>query len=342
MSGEKGAGLPPRWVCGLKRTPAGDVPLVSTRLELRDRLDAWKWRWGLARLRAAIAPGLYGVGDPDPNSPVLVTANYKLTFDRLRRELDGLSAWILVLDTRGINVWCAAGKGTFATEELLARLQATALDRVVSHRRLVVPQLGASGVAAHDVARRSPFRVNYGPVRAADIREFVASGYRATPAMRRVGFRLRERLALAPVELVQALKWLFWILLALLLRDVILGRGVHWRFLLQGLPFLAAIAVGTVVVPALLPWIPGRSLAWKGWLGGAVLTAAWIRVAGLGISSALVFLLMLPPLASFLALNFTGSTTYTSLSGVLKETRIALPLLGVSFLAGLILSFVRI
>ena len=341
MSGKKDHGMAPRWGCGFAHTAAGNVPLVSTRLERRDRLDAWKWRWGVGRMQAAIAPGLYGVGDPDPRSPVLVTANYKLTFDRLRRELDGLSAWILVLDTRGINVWCAAGKGTFGTEELLARLQATALDRVVSHRRLVVPQLGASGVAAHEVARRSPFRVVYGPVLAAGIREFIASGYRATPAMRRVDFPLRERLALAPVELRQALKWLFWILLALLLSDIVRGRGLSPGFLAAGLPFAAAIVAGTVLVPALLPWIPGRSLAWKGWLGAAALAAGWLLVAAVPLAAGLAYLLLLPPIASFLALNFTGSTTYTSLSGVLKETRIALPLLGASFLAGLILIVVR-
>jgi hypothetical protein len=341
MSAEKDTGLAPRWARGWRVTPAGGVPLVSTRLERRDRLDAWKWRWGIGRMHAAIAPGLYGVGEPDPQSPVLVTANYKLTFDRLRRELDGLSAWILVLDTRGINVWCAAGKGTFGTEELLARLHSTALERVVRHRRLVVPQLGASGVAAHEVARRSAFRVVYGPVRAADIRAFVASGYRAAPAMRRVGFPLRERLALAPLELAQAGKWLCWILLALLLGDVARGRGLSLRFLAAGLPFAAAIVVGTVLVPALLPWIPGRSLAWKGWASAALLTAVWLAAAALPVSSALAYLLLLPPISSFLALNFTGSTTYTSLSGVLKETRIALPLLGASFLAGLVLSFVR-
>ncbi|HEX7503463.1 MAG TPA: acetyl-CoA synthase subunit gamma, partial [Acidobacteriota bacterium] len=188
---------------------------------------------------------------------------------------------------------------------------------------------------------RSAFRVVYGPVRAADIRAFVASGYRATPAMRRVGFPLRERLALAPLELAQAGKWLFWILLVLLLGDVVRGRGLSLRFLAAGLPFAGAIVVGTVLLPALLPWIPGRSLAWKGWLSAAVLTAAWLVAASVPVSSGLAYWLLLPPISSFLALNFTGSTTYTSLSGVLKETRIALPLLGASFLAGLVLSFVR-
>jgi CO dehydrogenase/acetyl-CoA synthase gamma subunit (corrinoid Fe-S protein) len=75
-------------------------------------------RWGIGRHRYRIEPGLYAVGTPGSDSPVLVTANYKMSFDALRRELGGLDAWILVLETDGINVWCAAGKGTFGTEEV--------------------------------------------------------------------------------------------------------------------------------------------------------------------------------------------------------------------------------
>ena len=92
-------------------------------------------------------------------SPVVVTANYKMTFDLVRRDLAGLDAWLLVLDTKGINVWCAAGKGTFGSDELLARLAATRLAEVVNHRRLILPQYGAVGVAAHTVRQKSGFTV---------------------------------------------------------------------------------------------------------------------------------------------------------------------------------------
>ena len=69
-----------------------------------------------------VNPGLCRVGNPDDASPALVTANYKMSFDRLRKELSGLDAWIMVLDTKGINVWCAAGKGTFGTEEAVRKI----------------------------------------------------------------------------------------------------------------------------------------------------------------------------------------------------------------------------
>ena len=99
-------------------TPAGPVPVVSTASGWRDRLGTLGARSGINRHDYSVAPGLYAIGTPDPASPVLVTANFKLTFDTLRQRLSGIDAWLLVLDTLGVNVWCAAGKGTFATKEL--------------------------------------------------------------------------------------------------------------------------------------------------------------------------------------------------------------------------------
>ena len=112
----------------------------------------------------SVDPGLYAVGHPTPESPVLVSANYKMSFDRLRSQLTGLTHGCLVLDTRGVNVWCSAGKGTFGTDEIVGRVRANRLGEIVSHRTLVVPQLGAPGVAAHQVKNRCGFRVVYGPV----------------------------------------------------------------------------------------------------------------------------------------------------------------------------------
>jgi CO dehydrogenase/acetyl-CoA synthase gamma subunit (corrinoid Fe-S protein) len=116
-----------------------------------------------------VEPGLYAVGTPDDKAPVLVTANYKMTFDRLREQLGGVSLWIVVLDTDGVNVWCAAGKGTFGTDEVVHRVKEVGLDRLVSHRTLLLPQLSATGVAAHEVKKQTGFRVVYGPIKAKDI-----------------------------------------------------------------------------------------------------------------------------------------------------------------------------
>ena len=117
------------FVIGRITTPIGEVPQVSSDLTPADRWGAVKARWGVGRMQFTVDPGLYALGNPNEESPVLATANYKMSFDALRRALPGLEAWILVLDTRGINVWCAAGKGTFGTEELVGRIQSSGLEQ---------------------------------------------------------------------------------------------------------------------------------------------------------------------------------------------------------------------
>jgi hypothetical protein len=309
---------------------------VGTTLTFRDTLVRWKARWGIGRMRLTVSPGLYAVNEPGPGSPVLVTANYRITFDLLRGELSGIAAWILVLDTKGINVWCAAGKGTFGTTELIRRIETTGLAKVVEHRTIILPQLGAPGVAAHDVRRGSGFRLVYGPVLASDIPAFLAAGMKATPAMRRVGFPLGDRLALVPMELVPAAKWLPPLVLLPILLQLLSGGSIAWGTVI---PWIGALVAGAVAVPALLPWIPGRSFAWKGWLTGVVwtLTAAWVIAAG--PAELFTNLLILPALTAYLALNFTGATPYTSPSGVAKELRFALPLMIASASLGLVVGF---
>jgi hypothetical protein len=325
-----------RWIIGSVETPVGAVPVVSTRLDGADRRGALFVRLGLHRMSYDIRPGLYGVGKPDPWSPVFVTANYKLSFDHLRRSLDGRDAWILVLDTRGINVWCAAGKGTFGTEELVGRVEAAGLARIVSHRTLILPQLGAPGIAAHEITRRTKFRVIYGPIRAEDLPAFLDAGSRATPEMRLFRFGFKDRIILAPVEIVMVVSHKFFLIALALWALGLAGL----KFLSFNLPaFLGAILIGAVVVPALLPWIPGRAFSLKGWLLGFLWTAGFLALRGLpattgGWLSAASYLLILPALSAFLAMNFTGSSPITSLSGVVKEMKTAVPLMLLSAVLG--------
>jgi acetyl-CoA decarbonylase/synthase complex subunit gamma len=280
---------------------------------------------------------LYAVGQPTPESPVLVSANYKLSFDRLRSQLQGLDAWVLTLDTRGVNVWCAAGKGTFGTDEIVERARATRLADVVTHRCLVVPQLGAPGVSAHDVSAKTGFHVAFGPVRAEDLPDFLRAGMKATAEMRRVRFPFRDRVVLIPMELVMGAKWALIVAAGFLLLAG-LGPGVYSpdRALVAGIRsaalFLAMAASCVVLTPALLPWLPGRAFAAKGaWLGLALTAAlgayAWFNPLALGNHLTVVaWLLIAPAVASFTAMNFTGASTYTSLSGVQREMRVALPI----------------
>jgi len=336
------------WVLGTLDTPVGVVPQVDTLLRLADHLGTWWVRWGIGRMRYRVDPGLYAVGQPTPESPVLVSANYKMSFDRLRSQLAGIDAWVLVLDTQGVNVWCAAGKGTFGTSEIVGRVRTNRLDEIVSHRTLVIPQLGAPGVAAHQVKNRCGFRVVYGPVRAADLPAFLASGMKATPEMREVTFPVLDRLALVPVELVRWVKYAAAVMVALLLLSGLGPGGYSWQRVvsdgvLSAALFLAIYVAGNVLGPALLPWLPGRALSLKGACLGIVLVAA---LAGLhclnpGLAShwstMLGWGLLIPAMVSFITVSFVGSTTYTSLSGVRWEMRIAVPTQLLAALVGMVL-----
>ena len=338
----------PPWITGALTSAVGDVPVATTTLLAADRLGGWRARWAIGRMAYFIEPGLYAIGSPSPDSHIFVTANYKMSFDRLRSALAGMDAWILVLDTNGVNVWCAAGKGTFGTDELVRRIHATSLSDVVSHNRLIVPQLGAPGIAAHEVRKRSGFRVTYGPVRASDIPAFLESGMKATPLMRRVQFPLVDRLAVVPVELVMSAKYVLAIMVALLILAGLGTDGYSWsRGVGIGLGsaalFAGTFVAGTVLAPALLPWLPGRALSLKGtWIGAALLViiAGFLWANGIqpmNWATAAAWCLIIPATASFAAMNFTGATTYTSLSGVRREMRFAVPVQALAAILGTVL-----
>jgi len=316
---------------------------VSTSLSFQDVLGSWKARWGINRMNYKVDPGLYYVGRPDAESPVFVTANYKMSFDLLRKELADISAWILVLDTKGINVWCAAGKGTFGTAELIRRIEKTGLSEVVEHRTLILPQLGAVGVSAHEVLKKSGFKVVYGPVRAKDIPKFLENGMKADKEMRTVRFNFADRAVLTPVEIVSAVKpslIIFGIMFLLNQAGLTNFTGTDLY------SYFGAVLVGCMLTPMLLPWIPGRAFSLKGWLLGLIWAAIVIAINGGFESSSydilkdIAYLMILPPVSAYYAMNFTGSSTYTSFSGVIKEMKIAIPLIAASIGLGIVLLIV--
>lgn len=317
---------------GFLQTAAGAVPRVRGVLSPRDHLGTIGVRTGILRNNYKVTPGLYAVGSPSADSPVVVTANYKLTFDMVRRDLETVDVWLLVVDTRGINVWCAAGKGTFSTAEVAYQVKRAKLAQVVTHRTLILPQLSATGVDCLQLKSSCGFRGVFGPVRVSELPEFLAANLQATERMRAVTFTLKERMELVPVEVFLSLKPLFFLLLALL---PISGIGPGFFSIQQALTrtglFLVAtvtaIVAGTVLTPLLLKVVRCRQF----WLKGAIISllctvpfALWCSpLAGTPATIALSFWII--GAGSFLAMNFTGSSPYTSLSGVELEMRRGLP-----------------
>jgi len=320
---------------------------TTSNLTVGNRWDHVLARLGINRSGHQVEPGLYALGNPTAESPVFVSANYTLSFDELRSALAGNDGYILVLDTEGINVWCAAGKGTFGTDELVHRTESTRLREVVRHRVVILPQLGAPGVAAHEAKKRTGFEVEYGPVRAADLPEYLKT-HQATPEMRRVRFGLRDRTVLVPVEVVHVLLPIAVIAGVIAILSMWLPRvDVDYLFLFG---LVASVMAGVALFPMLLPWLPTRDFSSKGFILGALVAlpfavtafqgdgsaAWWLRAGG-----ALPHLLIWPPVTAFLALNFTGSTTFTSRSGVRREIFTYVPIMawmsGIGVLLGIAL-----
>ncbi len=314
------SGVPQNDTFSCSCTPApGQPPEIldtTSVLTFADRFDHFLARWGVNRMGHRVQPGLYRLGTPTPDSPVFVSANYTLSFDALRSALTGTDAYILVLDTRGINVWCAAGKGTFGTAELVERITLTGLASVVRHRTLIVPQLGAPGISAHQVRRESGFRVEYGPVRARDLPEYLKTRT-APPEMRRIRFPFRDRIVLTPVELVHAA---LPTLAAAALLYLLAGP-------VAALAAITAVVAGTVLFPALLPFLPTEDFSTKGLFLGVLVALPFAGYGGTHASlspwanllAAIIPLLTMPVVTAYLALNFTGCTPYTSRSGVRTE-----------------------
>lgn len=293
------------------------IHLTTGQLTIANRWDHFVKRLGIGRGKIRVEPGLYSLGNPNSKSNVFVTANYSLSFDALRTALTNMDCYILVLDTKGINVWCAAGKGTFGTHELVNRIELTKLANVTNRRTLIIPQLGGPGIAAHEVKKLSGFNVEYGPVRAEDLPEYLKT-HRATKEMRQVSFHLKDRLTLVSTELIQSL--IPMIILALPLYFI--------SGFLQAIAIASAFLAGSVLFPILLPWIPTPNFSTKGFILGVLVALPFAVIDFLSnpeiifwqrIGWAIAYLLLLPPITSFVSLNFTGTTTFTSRSGVKRE-----------------------
>lgn len=299
-------------------------------LSWRDKAGAWSARIGINRDDYRISPGLYALGQPHQESQVIVSCNYKLTFDILRNELQGRSIWILIVETYGINVWCAAGKKSFSTEEVVRQVKQSGLERVVTHRTLIIPQMAAPSVAAHKLKGLCGFQGIFGPIRAEDIKRFMDNEMKTDPLMREVDFPLSSRLEVALVEIYGARKFMIWAFLACF---VLAGLGPG-GFSLQGVFYnalgaftvvLTGFVSGAFIVPAFLPWLWFRAFAAKGLMAGFIagIPAAMI----LGDSGPEVFACItgVAGFSSWFAMHYTGSTPYTSLSGVDHEMRIFMP-----------------
>lgn len=142
--------------------------------------------------------GLIKIGNPNENSPVFLTGNYCVTVERVKRvlEKEGISCYLLIANSGGINVWCSAAGGHFTHHDVISALKMSGIEKLVNHRKLILPQLAAVGIEAGKVREKTGWNVVWGPVYAKDIPEFLRKGHK-TAEMRQVEFSLTQRIEMA-------------------------------------------------------------------------------------------------------------------------------------------------
>ena len=141
--------------------------------------------------------GLIKIGNPNENSPVFLTCNFHLTVERVKRALRGSDAYLLVANSKGINVWCGSAGGLFNNHNVISVLKTSSISELVEHRKIILPQLSATGIEAKVVKKATGWNITWGPVYAKDIQAFLSNNSVKTSQMHRVEFPLVQRLEMA-------------------------------------------------------------------------------------------------------------------------------------------------
>ncbi len=141
--------------------------------------------------------GLNKIGNPGENSPVILSGNYSYTVKLLRSTLRGIDCYLLVADSSGSNVWCAAGMNEFSEYDIIDAINVADLANLVNHRRIISPPYAAPGIDVRHVVKETGFRITWGPAHLKDIPEYIKNNYKRTNDMLAAKFTLGNRIAVA-------------------------------------------------------------------------------------------------------------------------------------------------
>ncbi|TFG12076.1 MAG: methyltransferase domain-containing protein, partial [Promethearchaeota archaeon] len=145
--------------------------------------------------RVPIEPGIYRSRNPDRESPIIVTANYEYTYIKVMRDLRNVDAWVLCIDSNGINVWCAARGNDFGNKQLLNAIEATGIEQIANTKTLILPQLSAGGVSIPQLPKKFPYKIKFGPVWSNRLKEFLENSPSKKPdSMKLAKFTLKHRI----------------------------------------------------------------------------------------------------------------------------------------------------
>ena len=303
-------------------------------IEILDYLKAFICWIDSFRRTYAIEPGLYFSGNEyDLNAPLIVTANYHLTVFMLLRRLRGNNVRILIIDTDGINVWCAAGKGQFSNSEIQKQLTRYAkhLNPDDEKIEIIIPKLAFSGVNLREL-RKANIKPVIGPIHAHEISAFLKNptGNQNNPY--RVHFTFSERFFTWLPGLMQYLYHTLLIFVFLwvleLIWDIQAPRGI-----------IPLVAVMGTAYPLLFPWIPGTRFAVKGLSLALVISLGYIFASINGFFTypgILPVILFIFSSGLFIALSYTGNSAVSNYSKVRKEIATFLVPTVVLFIASLV------
>jgi len=121
-----------------------------------------------------VTEGIYEIGNPDENSPVLVTTNFALTYFIVSGEIEGsrVPSWLLIKDSEGLSVMTAWAAGKFAGDDVGMFVKKSGIMDKVKHTELIIP--GYAAAIAGDVEEELPgWKITVGPREAAHIAGFL-------------------------------------------------------------------------------------------------------------------------------------------------------------------------
>ena len=121
-----------------------------------------------------VTEGIFEIGNPDENSPVLVTTNFALTYFIVSGEIEAskVPAWLLIKDAEGLSVLTAWAAGKFAGDDVGVYVKKSGIMDKVKHTELIIP--GYAAAIAGDVEEELPgWTITVGPREAAHLPAFL-------------------------------------------------------------------------------------------------------------------------------------------------------------------------
>jgi acetyl-CoA decarbonylase/synthase complex subunit gamma len=121
-----------------------------------------------------VQPGIYEINSPKPESPVLVTTNFSITYFAVANEVEGsgLPAWLVVTDAEGMSVLTAWAAGKFDAERIAKAIKGFDVASKVSKKRVVLP--GHVAVLSGELEEELPdWEIRVGPREAVDLPAFM-------------------------------------------------------------------------------------------------------------------------------------------------------------------------